>query len=63
MPDVLQYLILILSFASAALLALLLYRLSRPAAGSGIELRIETLERLLHYLVRGYQAEHGEAPC
>ena len=47
MPDVLQYLLLILSLACAALLALLLYRLSRPAAGSGIELRIETLERLL----------------
>jgi transcriptional regulator with XRE-family HTH domain len=24
---------------------------------------IATLELLLHYLVRGYQAEHGEAPC
>lgn len=24
---------------------------------------IETLERLLHYLVRGYQAEHGEEAC
>ena len=46
MSDVLQYLILILSIASLALLALLLYRLSRPA-GSGIELRIDSLERLL----------------
>lgn len=46
MPDVLQYLLLILSIASLALLALLLYRLSRPA-GSGLELRIDSLERLL----------------
>ena len=46
MPDVLQYLILILSIASIALLALLLYRLSRPA-GSGLESRIDSLERLL----------------
>lgn len=28
----------------------------RPEAPGGVE----TLERLLHYLVRGYQAEHGE---
>ena len=46
MPDVLQYLILILSLASLALLALLLYRLSQPAA-SGLESRIDSLERLL----------------
>jgi DNA recombination protein RmuC len=47
MPVVLQYLILVLSLASVALLALLLYRLSRPAAGSGVESRIDSLERLL----------------
>jgi len=46
MPDVLQYLLLILSLASIALLARLLYRLSQPA-GSGLESRIDSLERLL----------------
>lgn len=30
----------------------------KPAGSPG---GIEALERLLHYLVRGYQAEHGEA--
>lgn len=47
MPVMLQYLILILSLASIALLALLLYRLARLAAGSGLESRIDSLERLL----------------
>jgi DNA recombination protein RmuC len=47
MPVMLQYLILVLSLASIALLALLLYRLSRTAAGSGLESRIDSLERLL----------------
>jgi DNA recombination protein RmuC len=47
MPVLLQYLILVLSLASIALLALLLYRLLRPAAGSGVESRIDSLERLL----------------
>lgn len=31
----------------------------RPEAPGGVE----TLERLLHYLVLGYQAEHGGTPC
>jgi DNA recombination protein RmuC len=44
MPDALQYLLLILALASVALLALLLYRFS---GGSGLELRIDSLERLL----------------
>jgi DNA recombination protein RmuC len=47
MPVLLQYLILILSFCSVALLALLLYRASRSDAVSGIETRIDYLERLL----------------
>ena len=47
MPVLLQYLIPLLSLASIALLALLLYRLSHPAAGSGLESRIDSLERLL----------------
>jgi len=47
MPDVLQYLVLILSLFSIALLALLLFRLSRLAAGSGLESRIDSLERML----------------
>ena len=46
MPVLLQYLIPLLSLASIALLALLLYRLSRPA-DSGLESRIDSLERLL----------------
>ena len=47
MPVLLQYLIIILSLSSIALLALLLYRLSRLAAGSGLETRIESLERMI----------------
>jgi DNA recombination protein RmuC len=47
MPVLLQYLIIILLLCSIALLALLLYRLSRLAASSGLESRIDSLERLL----------------
>ena len=47
MPVLLQYLILLLSVFSFALLALLLYRLSRPAENSGFEARIDSLERML----------------
>jgi DNA recombination protein RmuC len=47
MPDLLQYLIIILLLLSITLLALLLYRLSRLAASSGLESRIDSLERLL----------------
>jgi DNA recombination protein RmuC len=47
MPVLLQYLIIILLLCSIALLALLLYRLSRLAASSGLETRIDSLERLL----------------
>jgi DNA recombination protein RmuC len=47
MPDVLQYLIIILLLFSSTLLALLFYRLSRLAASSGFESRIVSLERLL----------------
>lgn len=47
MPVLLQYLVLILSSCSVALLALLLYRGNRPDAFSGIETRIDYLERLL----------------
>jgi DNA recombination protein RmuC len=47
MPDLLQYLTLIFSLSSVALLALLLYRLSRSVEGSGLESRIDSLERML----------------
>jgi DNA recombination protein RmuC len=47
MPVMLQYLILLLSFASIALLALLLHRLAHPSADFGLESRIDSLERLL----------------
>jgi DNA recombination protein RmuC len=47
MPVLLQYLIIILLLCSIALLALLLYRLSRLAASSGLESRIDSLERQL----------------
>jgi DNA recombination protein RmuC len=47
MPVLLQYLILVLSVLSFALLALLMYRLSRPAGNSGLEARIDSLERML----------------
>ena len=47
MPVLLQYLILLLSVFSFALLALLLYRLSGPAENSGLEARIDSLERML----------------
>jgi DNA recombination protein RmuC len=47
MPIVLQYLTFILSLFSITLLALLLYRISRPAENSGVESRIDSLERIL----------------
>ena len=47
MPVLLQYLILLLSVLSFVLLALLMYRLSRPAENSGFEARIDSLERML----------------
>ena len=40
-----------------------LRRLAAELKPEGARSGIETLERLLHYLVRGYQAEHGEVPC
>ena len=36
-------------------------RLAAELKPEGARGGIETLERLLHYLARGYQAEHGEA--
>ena len=47
MPVMLQYLILVLSMVSIALLALVVVRLSRLAASSGLESRIDSLERML----------------
>lgn len=47
MPALLQYVTIILLFASLGLLVLLLIRLARLAAGSGMEVRIDSLERLL----------------
>jgi len=47
MPALPQYLILILSLSALALLVLVLIRLSRFAAGSGLESRIDSLERVL----------------
>jgi len=47
MPILLQYLILIFSLSSMALLVLLLIRLRRLAEGSGFESRIDFLERML----------------
>ena len=47
MPILLPYLTLFLSLFSLALLALLLYRTSRPAESSGLESRIDSLERML----------------
>jgi len=47
MPVLLQYLVLVLSLFSIALLALLFFRLSRLDAGSALEARIASLERLL----------------
>ena len=47
MPVLLQYLILILSLISFALLVLLLYRISRPGENSAFESRINSLERVL----------------
>jgi transcriptional regulator with XRE-family HTH domain len=40
-----------------------LRRLATELKPDGARSGIETLERLLHYLVRGYQAEHEEVPC
>jgi DNA recombination protein RmuC len=47
MPVLLQYLILFFSLLSFALLALLVYRFARPADNSGLESRIDSLERML----------------
>lgn len=47
MSSLMQYLILVLSLCSIALLAWLLYRTSRSAEDSGVESRIDSLERLL----------------
>ena len=47
MPVLLQYLVLVLSLFFIALLALLLFRLSRLNAGSALEARIASLERML----------------
>jgi len=47
MPVLLQYLVLVLSLFSIVLLALLLFRLSRLDAGSALEARIDSLERML----------------
>jgi len=47
MPVPMQYLSLILSLSSLVLLALLLYRLSRPVESPGLESRIDSLERML----------------
>ncbi|MBK5275061.1 MAG: DNA recombination protein RmuC [Desulfuromonadales bacterium] len=47
MPALLQYMIAVLSFASVGLLVLLLIRLSRPGSDSGIDARIDALERQL----------------
>jgi len=57
MPVELQYLTLVLSFSSVALLALLLYRQSRPAETSGLESRIDSLEHLLERLERMLREE------
>jgi DNA recombination protein RmuC len=57
MPSFLQYLILLLSFLSLVLLVVLLYRASRPADSSGLESRIDSLERMLERQERLFREE------
>jgi len=57
MPFFLQYLTPLLCIVSLALLVVLLYRVSRPADSSGLEMRIDSLERMLERQERLFREE------